>query len=293
MSVLPTTKQLPMLRMAKSLPSHRPLVQLRHFPKGILQYLKPKPHWTLKGRLPTASAQLGIPVYSEFEHALEYVEQPDGKIAYAYKLQLRNNPVTKWVEASYKAIPLPRRDANEGFSTVSNPEFVGSSPSGWTGGKATEGNNVITSTPSGKTTPSTSDGVFDSQFNSIEAPDTDANLAAAAVNLFYISNVMHDISYQYGFTESAGNFQTNNFGKGGQGNDAVAVNVLNPSKSNDATFFTPPDGQPGVMNMYRFTSSTPNRNPGFDNGVVSTSIHMVSPAVLLADLPLSRCLNKF
>ncbi|KAH6580636.1 hypothetical protein BASA60_002785 [Batrachochytrium salamandrivorans] len=46
----------------------------------------------------TASAQLGIPVDSEFEHALEYVEQPDGKIVYAYKFQLRNNPVTKWVE---------------------------------------------------------------------------------------------------------------------------------------------------------------------------------------------------
>ncbi|KAH6576909.1 hypothetical protein BASA60_004311 [Batrachochytrium salamandrivorans] len=99
------------------------------------------------GASATASAQLGIPVYSEFEHALEYVEQPDGKIAYAYKLQLRNNPVTKWVQvwcdattgkviqavdfahkASYKAIPIPRRDATEGFSMVSDPESWGASP---------------------------------------------------------------------------------------------------------------------------------------------------------------------
>ncbi|KAH6565974.1 hypothetical protein BASA62_006971 [Batrachochytrium salamandrivorans] len=181
----------------------------QHFSKRDLAVSEAKATLDFEGASATASAQLGIPVYSEFEHALEYVEQPDGKIAYAYKLQLRNNPVTKWVEvwcdattgkvvqavdfankASYKAIPIPRRDAYEGF------------------------------------------------FN--EAPDTDANLAAAAVNLFYVSNVMHDISYQYGFTESAGNFQTNNFGKGGQGNDAATVNVLNPSKSNDATFFTPP-----------------------------------------------------
>ncbi|KAJ1329950.1 hypothetical protein BSLG_010799 [Batrachochytrium salamandrivorans] len=168
----------------------------------------------------TASAQLGIPVDSEFEHALEYVEQPDGKIVYAYRFQLRNNPVTKWVEvwcdattgkviqtidfgnkASYKAIQVPRRDATEGFSMVSNPET----------------------------------GVFDTQFNSRRAPGTDANIAAA-VNLFYISNVMHDISYQYGFIERAGNFQTNNFGKGGRGNDAVVINVLNPSDVNNADF---------------------------------------------------------
>ncbi|KAJ1328658.1 hypothetical protein BSLG_010775 [Batrachochytrium salamandrivorans] len=181
----------------------------------------------------TASAQLGIPVDSEFEHALEYVEQPDGKIVYAYKFQLRNNPVTKWVEvwcdattgkviqtidfgnkASYKAIQVPRRDANEG------------------------------------TTPATRDGVFDTQFDNRGAPGTDANIAAAAVNLFYISNMMHDITYQYGFTESAGNFQTNNFGKGGRGNDAITINVLNPSDVNNADFLTPTDGRPGVMNIF-------------------------------------------
>ncbi|KAH6590708.1 hypothetical protein BASA50_009204 [Batrachochytrium salamandrivorans] len=234
----------------------------------------------------TASAQLGIPVDSEFEHALEYVAQPDGKVVYAYKLQLRNTPVTKWVqvwchadtgrviqvvnfanEASYKAIPLPHRDPNEGFSTVSNPELRGSSPNGWTGGKATEGNSVITSDTRGKTTPSIRDGVFDTKFNSQEEPGTAANIAATAVNLFYLANVMHDISYQYGFTEIAGNFQKSNFGKVVQGGDAVTINVLNSSNSNDAGFFTPPDGQPGVMNMYRFTYTTPDRNPGFDNGI--------------------------
>ncbi|KAH9271302.1 hypothetical protein BASA83_006391 [Batrachochytrium salamandrivorans] len=79
---------------------------------------------------------------------------------------------------------------------------------------------------------------------------------------------MHDISYQYGFTEKAGNFQKDNFGKGGQGGDAVTINVLNPSSSNDATFFAPADGRPGVMNMFRFTITTPNRSGGLDNGIV-------------------------
>ncbi|KAJ1336275.1 hypothetical protein BSLG_010766 [Batrachochytrium salamandrivorans] len=63
-----------------------------------------------------------------------------------------------------------------------------------------------------------------------EDPGTVANIAAAAVNLFHLTNTMHDISYQYGFTEKAGNFQKDNFGKGGKGNDAVTINVLNLPK---------------------------------------------------------------
>ncbi|KAH9255029.1 hypothetical protein BASA81_006974 [Batrachochytrium salamandrivorans] len=258
----------------------------QHFAKRDLAISAPKATVDFAKASATASAQLGIPVYSEFDHALEYVEQPDGKIAYAYKFQLRNNPVTKWVEvwcdattgrviqainfshkATYKAIPFPRRDVTEGFSVVSGPEFQRSSPNGWTDGKATEGNNVITLTPSGRTTPSTSDGIFDTQFDSQGVPGTDANIAAAAVNLFYVSNMMHDITYQYGFTEQAGNFQKDNFGKGGKGGDAVVVNVLNTSDVNNANFIVPADGQPGIMNMFRFNYTTPHRSSAFDNGI--------------------------
>ncbi|KAH6587608.1 hypothetical protein BASA50_011212 [Batrachochytrium salamandrivorans] len=259
----------------------------QHLAKRDLAVSEPKATLDFAKASATASAQLGIPVYSDFEYALEYVEQPDGKVVYAYKLQLRNDPVTKWVEvwcdantgkviqavnfankASYKAISFPRRDAYEGFSMVSNPEFRGASPNGWTDGKFAGGNNVITLAPNGKAIPSTRDGVFDTQFNSREDPGTDDNIVAAAVNLFYVSNMMHDISYQYGFTESAGNFQTNNSGNGGRGNDAIVINVLNPSDTNNADFLSPPDGRPGVMNMYRFTYTTPNRSSGFDNSVI-------------------------
>ncbi|KAH6578771.1 hypothetical protein BASA60_003544 [Batrachochytrium salamandrivorans] len=259
----------------------------QHLAKRDLAVSAPKATLSFEEVSVIASTKLDIPVYSEFEHALEYVAQPDGKVVYTYKFQLRDNPVTKWVqvwcdattgevvqvinfanEASYKVVQIPHRDPTEGFSVVANPEFRDSSPNGWTDGKATEGNNAIALTPSGRITPATSDGVFNAKFNSKEEPGTVANVAAAAVNLFYVSNMMHDISYQYGFTESAGNFQKDNFGKGGQGNDAVTINVLNPSYTNNANFITPPDGQPGVMNMFRFTKTTPNRNPGFDNAIV-------------------------
>ncbi|KAH6562505.1 hypothetical protein BASA60_011130 [Batrachochytrium salamandrivorans] len=173
----------------------------------------------------------------------QYVAQSDGKVVYTYTFQLRDDPLTRWVqvwcdtttgevvqavnfanEASYKVIPLSHRDFTEGFSVT--------------------------------------------KFNSKEEPDTVANIAAAAVNLFYLTNIMHDISYQYGFTESAGNFQKDNFDLGGEGNDAVTINVLNPSYTNNANFITPPDGQPGVMNMFRFTDTKPSRNPGLDNAIV-------------------------
>ena len=54
-------------------------------------------------------------------------------------------------------------------------------------------------------------------------------------------NVMHDLSYRYGFTESAFNFQLDNFGKGGQGRDRVLISVQDASGTNNANFATPPE----------------------------------------------------
>jgi extracellular elastinolytic metalloproteinase len=41
------------------------------------------------------------------------------------------------------------------------------------------------------------------------------------------------------FTSVSGNFQTNNFGKGGKGNDAVLASAQEPSGTNNANFATP------------------------------------------------------
>ncbi|KAJ1341858.1 hypothetical protein BSLG_010693 [Batrachochytrium salamandrivorans] len=244
----------------------------------------------------TVSTQLKIPVYSEFAYTLEYVAQSDGKVVYTYTFQLRDNPLTRWVQVwcdtttgevvqainfsnkvSYIVIGLPHRDPTDGLSWLVGPSTKKPTRRTWTDGKATEGNNAIALAP---------------VFNSQEDPGSAANIAAAAVNLFYITNTMHDISYQYGFTESAGNFQKNNFGLGGKGNDAVTINVLNPSDTNNAGFITPPDGQPGVMNMYRYTRSTPNRNPGLDNGaVIHEYAHGISHR-LTGGPATSWCLNK-
>jgi Zn-dependent metalloprotease len=92
--------------------------------------------------------------------------------------------------------------------------------------------------------------------------------AAVVTNLFYFNNVMHDFSYNLGFTESARNFQVNNFGRGGTGNDSVRAEAQDGSGTNNANFATPPDGQRPRMQQFLFTSPAPDRDSSVDGDVV-------------------------
>jgi extracellular elastinolytic metalloproteinase len=91
-------------------------------------------------------------------------------------------------------------------------------------------------------------------------------------NFNLVANTVHDIYYQYGFNEAAGNFQKDNFGKGGEGNDNVLILNQAPG-SNNSKFYTPTDGQQAVMSMYKFAKSTPWRDGSMDNTVL---IHELS-----------------
>jgi extracellular elastinolytic metalloproteinase len=96
--------------------------------------------------------------------------------------------------------------------------------------------------------------------------------AASVANLFYFNNIIHDFSYRLGFTEAAGNFQTNNFGRGGTGNDSVRAEAQDGSGTNNANFGTPPEGQRPRMQMFLFTRGTTDlnddRDASFDGDVV-------------------------
>ncbi len=91
---------------------------------------------------------------------------------------------------------------------------------------------------------------------------------AAVTNLFFYSNQMHDWMYTLGFTETARNFQTNNFGRGGSGNDPVKAEAQDGSGTNNANFATPADGSSGRMQQYIFTAPTPDRDSDLDGDVV-------------------------
>ena len=105
--------------------------------------------------------------------------------------------------------------------------------------------------------------------NFTQAPTTTANQQYGITNLFYWNNIMHDISYLYGFDEPSGNFQNNNQGRGGAGNDYVVADAQDAGGTNNANFSTPVDGSRPRMQMYLFTTTTPNRDGDLDNGVIN------------------------
>ena len=88
--------------------------------------------------------------------------------------------------------------------------------------------------------------------------------AAAITNLFYWNNIIHDVFYQYGFDEASGNFQSNNYGNGGLGNDYVFAEAQDGSGTCNANFGTPADGGNPTMQMY----VCGNKDGDFDNLVI-------------------------
>jgi hypothetical protein len=93
--------------------------------------------------------------------------------------------------------------------------------------------------------------------NGTNAAPTDFQ-KAVTTQLFYITNVYHDEMYRLGFTEQHRNFQTDNFGRGGIGNDRISAQAQDCSGNNNANFTTPSDGNRPTMQMYLWT------NPAID-----------------------------
>lgn len=81
------------------------------------------------------------------------------------------------------------------------------------------------------------------------SPLTPNNQAVAVQNLFYLTNVIHDVLYEHGFDEQAGNFQTDNFGRGGRGTDRLHAEAQDGAGMNNANFAAPPDGRSPRMQV--------------------------------------------
>ena len=109
----------------------------------------------------------------------------------------------------------------------------------------------------------------------------DADRDAATTQLFYYTNVMHDWLYAHGFDEASGNFQVDNFTRGGSGSDPVlaeaqdgwdfgCVNDMGTQDTgddlpirclNNANFGTPADGSSPRMQMYMWAPTLVPWNP--------------------------------
>jgi hypothetical protein len=177
-------------------------------------------------------------------------------------------------EDTYKI--FPDHPGNSTQTVVSGPGSGNTeSPAGWVTSNTTVGNNVDAyldrdnnNSPDSGGRPVSSTQDFQYTANLSQAPTTSTNQMAAVTNLFYLNNVIHDKLYEHGFTETAGNFQSNNFGLGGSGNDPVNAEAQDGGGTNNANFATPSDGSRPRMQMYLWTFSTPNRDGDLDSDIV-------------------------
>src|SRR5262245_42962652 len=117
--------------------------------------------------------------------------------------------------------------------------------------------------------------VFDFPYNpapGIPPPGESPTLAnyrmGVVTNLFFWSNRYHDRLYELGFTEAARNFQQDNFGRGGLGNDFVRAEAQDFLSTNNANFATPPDGSLPRMQMFIFDGPDPDRDGDLDQEIV-------------------------
>ncbi|MPZ90822.1 MAG: metalloprotease [Actinobacteria bacterium] len=176
-------------------------------------------------------------------------------------------------KASYRVFELPFESPLDGARTlVKDPATKSASPFGWhdiDGDKGAEytvtrGNNVHAYTDhdnDGVPDPgSDPDGgpelEFDFPIDFTQHPHTYSD--AAVTNLFYWNNIIHDVFYEYGFTEEAGNFQVNNYGNDGLGGDDVRGEAQDGGGLNNANFSTPVDGLRPRMQMYLWQFARPN-----------------------------------
>ncbi|CAH0995652.1 hypothetical protein EMA8858_01777 [Emticicia aquatica] len=195
-----------------------------------------------------------------------------------------NNAV---VANSYNVFDYPLESPSHGSRTIStNPysRFVPASTfpgvtNGWHNDGAvdyttTRGNNVwsqedVNNNNGTGASPTSATLDFDYAYT-FGLATAAGNQNAAITNLFYWNNLIHDVLWKYGFDEPSGNFQNNNQGRGGVGNDYVFADAQDGGGVNNANFSTPADGGNGRMQMYLWNTSGVYQPDGdFDNGVIA------------------------
>jgi uncharacterized repeat protein (TIGR01451 family) len=182
--------------------------------------------------------------------------------------------------ATYNVYKIPAESPNHGARSIAqDDQYPDVSPFGWHDINGVEGpefmitrgNNVYAYQD--KDDNDASDGMdtnggaalnFDFPMDLSKDPRESAD--AALTNLFYMVNMMHDVTATLGFTEEFGNFQQKNYSGLPGGGDYVLAQAFdgitkheakedldangNPTKINNANFSTPNDGSSGRMQMF-------------------------------------------
>ena len=185
-------------------------------------------------------------------------------------------------------------------------------PDGWlpANGTVTTGNNVdayLDATGNDSPDPVTNstmqsgraysaNQIFDFSFGDGTVGLNPRNYQASSVtNLFYFVNLSHDYYYSLGFTEAAWNFQTDNFGRGGTGSDALLAEAQYGGFTNNSSFGPTPDGTAPRMRIGLYTRSTSTYTDDLDSDYNGQTVfheygHGVSTRIAGAGTSTS-CLN--
>lgn len=181
----------------------------------------------------------------------------DGIASYATVVDSENQKVLAKQSLTYYQAPprglvfergSPQPDVTPGVLSTTPPPMVQrtlqpfagdpmASPKGWVSGTGTAGNNaVVGSNPLGydctgglnclypPATTAAANGDFSFPLEiGPDAPTPNTFTDAANVNIFYWVNQAHDLFYAIGFDEAAGNFQQQNYGRGGVEGDPMYV----------------------------------------------------------------------
>ncbi|HXV56893.1 MAG TPA: M36 family metallopeptidase [Gaiellaceae bacterium] len=185
--------------------------------------------------------------------------------------------------SSYRVLKLPTESPNDALrQLVENPADGLASPFGWHDTNGAPGAEFTITR--GNNNHAYLDQDDDEAMDFGGSPDGGAGLDfdfpadltehaqfyrdAVVANLFYGCNTFHDIFYRYGFDEVSGNFQANNYGRGGLEGDYVRCEAADGSGTNNANFSTPSEPTPGTavprMQMYLW----PGNQFGRQNEVV-------------------------
>jgi extracellular elastinolytic metalloproteinase len=191
-----------------------------------------------------------VQTWSEATNLLHYTLV--GPTATILKSERRTNTET------YKV--FEQSPAESPQADVVNPADPQASPDGWLSGTQSSwlisGNNARAYLDADKKQNQPDAGgaartdSFVDVLDPTAAPSAETNRNVAIQNLFYHNNLLHDRLYAAGFTESFGNFQSNNFSNGGLGGDPVQAEAQDGGGLDNANFSTPDDGLPPRMQMY-------------------------------------------
>ena len=251
-----------------------------------------KDNWTVHERN-------DLPLYKNAGHLSKGKSNTKSQTAATFaKPNHTNNLPPSVTSASYYVIPFPIESPNFGSpATVTDPWLnagLGNNAitEGWhydgtNSYEITRGNNVFAyldvdnanSSNAADNWPDTS-LTSGSVLSFTQLPDftqqpdgstNDVNKKFALNNLFYWNNLMHDVMYQYGFTEISGNYQADNMGRGGSGNDYVLAEAQDGGGTDNANFSAPVDGQSGRMQMYLW------------NPASITTLHVNAPSTIVGN----------